>query len=112
MHILRRTFVIAACATFSTSVQADDVASHIEENFPYKEVSESYGKSKIHEGQCQEGTPFLVVHDRFQVNGTMNLAARIHEKVRSLGANAMAMTELDGSRIIVTPLTCNLNEAA
>jgi len=42
----------------------------------------------------------------------MDIAKQIHEKIRSLGANALVITELaEGSHvrsIMVTPLTCDL----
>lgn len=114
MHILYNTLFVVLCATFfSAPVQADDVASLVEQNFPYQEVDGSYGAAKIQQGQCREGTPFPISWKVFQPGAKMDVARQIHERVRSLGANAMVMTDLDESGLVgsvmVTPLTCDLS---
>jgi hypothetical protein len=112
MHIFYRTFFVVLCATFSAQIQADDFVALVEQNFPYQEVDESYGSAKIQEGRCQEGTPFPMSQERSQTSTEMDLAQRIHEKLRSLGANAFVITDLKedshGRSIMVTPLTCDL----
>ena len=112
MRIFYTAFFIILCATFSAPSHADDFVSLVVENFPYQEVEESYGNAKIQEGRCQEGTPFQIIQERFQTSTKMDVAKRIHEKLRSLGANAFIITDLEEDtlvrRIKVTPLTCDL----
>ncbi len=110
--VLARTFFVVLCATFSAPIQADDFVSLVEQNFPYQEVEESYGVAKIEEGRCQEGTPFQFSQESSQTSTKMDVAKRIHEKVRSLGANAFVITDLKEDThvrsIMVTPLACDL----
>ena len=112
MHIFYRAFFIVLCATFSAPIQADDFVSLVEQNFPYQEVDESYGATKIQEGRCQEGTPFQISQEGYRTITRMDVAKRIHEKLRSLGANAFVITDLKEDThvrsIMVTPLTCDL----
>lgn len=112
MHIFYKVFFVVVCATFSASVQADDFVSLVEQNFPYQEVDESYGAARIQHGRCQQGTPFPISEDRAQASTKMDVARQIHEKLRSLGANAFVITDLKEDthvrRIMVTPLTCDL----
>jgi hypothetical protein len=101
------------CAIFSASIQADDFVSLVQQNFPYEEVDESYGAAKIQEGRCQEGTPFQISQEGSQNSTKMDVAKRIHEKLRSLGANAFVITDLKEDThirsIMVTPLACDLH---
>jgi hypothetical protein len=112
MRISYTAFFIALCTTFSAPIQADDFVSLVEQNFPYQEVEESYGMAKIKEGRCQEGTPFQIVQQLFQVSTKMDVAERIHVKLRSLGANAFVITDLKEDTLVrsitVTPLACDL----
>jgi len=112
MHIFSRTFFVVLCAVFSAPIQADDIVSVVEQNFPYQEVDKSYGAAKIEESRCQEGTPFLVSQEVSMTSTKMDIAKQIHEKLRSLGANALAITDLTEEshvrKIMVTPLTCDL----
>ena len=113
MHIFYRAFFVTLCATFSAPIQADDFVTLVEQNFPYKEVDESYGAVHIQDGRCQEGTPFPISQKGSRTSAKMDLAKRIHEKLRSLGANAFAITDLnEGAYVVsmmVTPLTCDLS---
>lgn len=113
MHIFRRTFFVVLCAAFSAPVLADELVAVVEQNFPYEEVDESYGTAKIQEGQCQEGTPFPILQHGFEASAKIDVAKRIHEKIRSLGANAFSMIEVEKDAhtrsLMVTPLTCSLN---
>jgi len=112
MHILHRVLFVMLCAIFSASIQADDFVSLVQQNFPYEEVDESYGVAKIQEGRCQEGTPFQISQEGSQNSTKMDVAKRIHEKLRSLGANAFVITDLKEDThirsIMVTPLACDL----
>jgi len=112
MHILHRVLFVMLCATFSASIQADDFVSLVQQNFPYEEVDESYGVAKIQEGRCQEGTPFQISQKSSHNSTKMDVAKRIHEKLRSLGANAFVITDLKEDThirsIMVTPLACDL----
>jgi len=112
MRISYTAFFIAFCATFSAPIQADDFVSLVVQNFPYEEVEESYGMAKIDEGRCQKGAPFQILEERFQVNTKMDVAERIHVKLRSLGANAFVITDLKEDTLVrsitVTPLACEL----
>ena len=112
MHMFRKALFVAFCAAFSAPVLADDVVSFVVQNFPYQEVDESYGTTKIEQGQCQEGTPFPIFQEGFDSDAKMDVAKRIHERVRSLGANAFVMIDVAkdtrGRSIMVTPLTCDL----
>ena len=113
MRIFYTAFFIILCATFSAPSHADDFVSLVVENFPYQEVEESYGIAKIQEGRCQEGTPFQIVQEGSQTSTKMDVAKRIHEKLRSLGANAFVITDLKEDThvrsIMVTPLACDLH---
>ena len=112
MHFIYRVLFVALCATFSAPVQADDFVSVVEQNFPYREVDESYGVAKIQEGRCQEGTPFQIVQEGSRTDTKMDVAKRIHEILRSMGANAFMITDLEEDThvrsVMVTPLTCDL----
>ena len=112
MHIFYRAFFVVLCATFSAPIQADDFISLVEQNFPYQEVDESYAVAKIEEGRCQEGTPFQISQEGSQTSTKMDVAKRIHEKLRSLGANAFVITDLKEDThvrsIMVTPYACDL----
>lgn len=112
MHIFFRMFLVALCAAFAAPVQADDIVSVVEQNFPYQEVDRFYGATKIEERRCQEGTPFLISEGDSTTGAKMDIAARIHERIRSLGANGLVITDLTEDsrvrRIMVTPLTCDL----
>ena len=112
MHILQRAVLLVLCAMFSAHVQAEDFVSVVEQNFPYKEVDQSYGTAKIHEGRCKEGTPFSMIQKASRTSTTIDLAERIHAKIRSLGANAFVITDLKEDshvrNITITPLTCDL----
>ena len=112
MHILLRIFFVLLCATFSAPIQADDFVSLVEQNFPYQEVDESYGVAHIQDGRCQEGTPFPISQEGSQTSMKIDVAKRIHEKLRSLGANAFVITDLNEdthfTSMMVTPLTCDL----
>ena len=112
MHISYRTFFIVLCATFSAPIQADDFVSLVEQSFPYQEVDESYGVAKIQEGRCKEGTPFQISEEGSRITTKMDVAKRIHEKLRGLGANAFVITDLKEDThirsITVTPLACDL----
>jgi hypothetical protein len=112
MHFFFRTFFIVLCAAFSAPIQADDIVSVVEQNFPYQEVDKSYGATKIEESRCQEGIPFLISQDGSTTRTKMDIAGRIHEKLRSLGANGLLITDLTKDplvrSIMVTPLTCDL----
>lgn len=113
MHIIYRAFFVVLCATFSAPIHADDFVSVVDQNFPYDEVDESYGVAKIQEGRCQEGTPFQIVQDDSSTDTKMDVAKRIHEILRSMGANAFLITDLEEDthvrNVMVTPLTCDLN---
>ncbi len=100
MRISITAFFIALCATFSAPIQADDFVSLVEQNFPSQEVEESYGIAKIQAGRCQEGTPFQIVQERFQVSTKMDVAERIHVRLRSLGANAFVITDLKEDTLV------------
>ena len=112
MRISYTAFFIVLCATFSAPIQADGFVSLVEKNFPYKVVEESYGIAKIQEGRCEEGTPFQIFEDGSQTSTKMDVATRIHAKLRSLGANAFVITDLKEDThvrsIMVTPLACDL----
>ena len=112
MHMFRRAFFVALCATFSASIQADDFVSLVEENFPYQEVDESYGTAQIKDGQCQEGTPFRISQEGSQTITKMDVAKQIHKRLRSLGANAYVIADLKEDThvrsITVIPLVCKL----
>lgn len=112
MHILQRVVFVALCATFSAHIQADDFISVVEQNFPYKEADQSYGTAKIQEGRCKEGTPFAMIQDTSKTSTKIDLAERIHARIRSLGANAFVVTDLKEDthvrNITITPLTCDL----
>lgn len=112
MHIVYRAFFVILCATFSAPIHADDFVSVVEQSFPYTEVDESYGAAKIHEGRCKEGTPFQISQEGSRTSTKMDFAMRIHERLRSLGANAFVITDLNEDThvrsITVTPLTCDL----
>lgn len=112
MHISYKALLLVFCATFSAPLYADDFVSLVEENFPYQEVEESYGVASIEAGNCQEGTPFVISQERSQSSTKMDVAKWIHEKLRGLGANAFAITDLQEDTrvrsITVTPLTCDL----
>lgn len=113
MHIIYRAFLVALCATFSAPIQADDFISLVEENLPYQEVDEVYGSAQVREGRCLEGTPFSISQKRTRSSNKMDVARQIHERLRSLGANAFVITSLTEDthvrRIDVTPLTCDLH---
>lgn len=112
MHIFYRAFLVALCATFSAPVLADDFVSTVEQNFPYQEVDESYGVANIRAGRCREGTPFSISQKRFETTTNMDVANRIHEKLRDLGANAFVITDIKEDTLVrsvrVTPFTCVL----
>jgi hypothetical protein len=112
MHIFYRAFFVVLCAIFSAPIHADDFVSLVEQNFPYQEVDESYGAGKIQEGRCQEGTPFQISQEVSRTTTKLEVAKQIHEKLRSLGANAFVITDLEEDthvrRIMVTPLACDL----
>jgi len=112
MRIFHRAFFVVLCATFSVPIQADEFVSLVEQNFPYQEVDESYGAAKIQEGRCQEGTPFQITQEGSRTSTKMDVARRIHEKLRGLGANAFVITDLKEDThvrsITVTPLACDL----
>ena len=112
MHNFSRTFFIVLCAAFSAPIQANDIVSVVEQNFPYQEVDRFYGATKIEERRCQEGIPFLISQDDSTTGTQMDIAERIHERIRSLGANGLVITDLTEDsrvrRIMVTPLTCDL----
>ena len=112
MHIFYRALFVLLCVTFSSSVQADDFVSLVEQSFPYQEVDESYGAAKIQEGRCQEGTPFQVSQDISRTSTKMDVAKQIHQILQSLGANAFVITDLDEDTrvrsITVTPLACDI----
>ena len=112
MHILFRTVFVVLCASFSAPVIADDFVDTVEQNFPYREVDESYGVANIQAGRCQEGKPFLVSQDSSRASTNLDVANRIHEKLRTLGANAFVIIDIkEGTRvtsITVTPYTCAL----
>jgi len=112
MRISYTAFFIVLCATFSAPIQADGFVSLVEKNFPYKVVEESYGMAKIQEGRCQEGTPFQMIQEVSQTSTKMDVAKRIHERLRSVGANAFVITDLKEDTyvrmITVTPLACDL----
>ena len=112
MHIINRVFLVVICATFSGAIQADDFVSVVEQNFPYQEVDESYGVAKIREGRCRQGAPFQIVEDGSRTSTKLDVAKRIHEILRSMGANAFLITDLKEDAyvrsIMVTPLTCDL----
>ena len=112
MHIFCRAILVVSCATFSAPIQAGDFVSLVEENFPYHEVNESYGAEQIQDGRCQEGTPFRISQKSSKTATKMDVAKQIHERLRSLGANAFVITDLkEGTRvrsITVVPLTCEL----
>ena len=113
MHIFSKAFFVVLCAIFAAPIQADDFVSLVEQNFPYQEVDESYGVAKIQEGSCQEGTPFQMSQEASQAGTKMDVARRIHEKLRSMGANAFVITDLEEDthvrRIMVTPYACDLS---
>ena len=112
MHIFFRTLFVVFCVAFSAPIQANDIVSVVEQNFPYQEVDKSYGAAKIEESRCQEGTPFLISKDGSATSTKMDIAERIHARIRSLGANALVITDLTEDprvrSIMVTPLTCDL----
>ena len=112
MRIIYRAFFVLLCATFSAPIQADEVVSLVEQNFPYQEVDESYGAAQIQYGRCQKGTPFPISQEDSQTSTKMDVAKRIHEKLRNLGANAFVITDLKEDThvrsVMVTPLTCDL----
>ncbi len=112
MHIFSRVFFVVLCATFSAPICANDIVSVVEQNYPYREVDKSYGAAKIDERRCQEGTPFRISQEISATSTQMDIAKRIHEKLRSLGANALVITDLTQDpqvkSIMVTPLTCDL----
>jgi hypothetical protein len=112
MHIFYRAFFVVSCATFSAPIPAADFVSLVEQNFTDQEVDESYGVAKIQEGRCQEGTPFQISQEGSQTSTKMDVAQRIHEKLRSLGANAFVITDLKEDTqvrsIMVTPYACDL----
>jgi len=112
MHIFYRAFFVVLYATFSAPIQADNFVSLVEQNFPYQEVDESYGVAKIQKGRCQEGTPFQISQEGSRTSTKMDVAKRIHEELRSLGANAFVITDLKEDThvrsIMVTPLACDL----
>ena len=112
MRIFYRVSFVALCALLSAPIQADDFVSVVEQSFPYKEVDDSYGAAKIQEGRCTEGTPFQISQEGSPTDTNMDIARRIHEKLRSLGANAFVITDLNEDThvrsITVTPLACDL----
>ncbi|MGI9232587.1 MAG: hypothetical protein ACR2RD_03060, partial [Woeseiaceae bacterium] len=65
----------------------------VEQNFPYEEVDKSYGATKIEQSQCQEGIPFLITQEDSTARTKLDIAERIHEKLRSLGANGLVITD-------------------
>ena len=113
MHISSKAFFVVLCAIFSASVHADDFITLVEKNFPYQEVEESYGVANIEAGRCQEGTPFSISQKRFQNKTNIDLAAQVHERLRSMGANAFVINELQEGTLVrsitVTPLACQLS---
>ncbi len=113
MRIFYTSFFIILCASFSAPSHADDFVSLVVQNFPYQEVEESYGFAKIQEGRCQEGTPFQILQKGSPSSTKMDVAKQIHEKLRSLGANAFIITDLKEDthvrRIMVTPLACDIS---
>ena len=112
MHFSYRAFYVALCAIISAPIHADDFISLVEQNFPYQEVDESYGLASVAEGRCQEGTPFEISQQGSRISTKMDTAKQIHEILRSLGANAFVITDLNEDTyvwsIMVTPLTCDL----
>ena len=112
MHIFYKAMFAILCASFSAPVFADDFVSTIEQNFPYHEVDESYGVASIHTGRCHEGIPFSMSLERSQTATNLDVANRIHEKLRTLGANAFVIIDIkEDTRvrsIMVTPYTCAL----
>ena len=112
MHISYRAFFVILCAFFSAPIQADDFVSLVEQNFPYQEVDQSYGAAQIQDGRCRKGTPFPISQKGSQSSTQMDVAKRIHEKLRSLGANAFVITnvkeDINVRTMMVTPLRCDL----
>lgn len=112
MHIFYKAPFVFLCATFSAPILADDFVSVVEQNFPYQEVDESYGVASVQAGKCREGTPFVVSQSGYKPGTKFDVAKHIHKTLRSLGANAFAITDLDEDTyvrsITVTPLTCDL----
>ena len=112
MHIFYKAFFVVLCATFSAPIQADDFVSLVEQNFPYQEVDESYGVAKIQDGRCQKGTPFQISQEGSRTSTKMDVAKWVHERIRSLGANAFVITDLKEDThvrsIMVTPYACDL----
>lgn len=112
MHISYKALVVLLCAAFSAPVHAEDFVSLVEQNFPYREVDQSYGIANIQEGRCQEGTPFVVSQEASKTGTKLDIARQIHARLRALGANAFSTTDMKedarGRSIVVTPLTCDL----
>lgn len=112
MHIFYKAIFVISCASFSAPVFADDFVSTVEQNFPYQEVDESYGVASIRAGRCREGKPFSISQERSRTTTNIDFASRIHEKLRTLGANAFVIVDIkEDTRvrsIMVTPFRCDL----
>lgn len=112
MHIFYKVIFVFLCASFSAPVFADDFVATVEQNFPYKEVDEAYGVASIQAGLCRAGKPFSISQKRFQASTHIDFASRIHEKLRTLGANAFVIVDIEEDTrvrsISVTPYTCDL----
>ena len=112
MRVPGAAALVTLCVAFSIHAHADEFISLVEENFPYQEVNESFGAAKIAEGRCKEGTPFTITEEDAESDTNMDIAERIHARIRSLGANAFVITDRKEDtrvrQIMVTPLTCEL----
>lgn len=112
MHISIRVFLFVVCATLSAPLRAGDIVSAVEQNYPYQEVAPSYGDAMIQAGRCLEGTPFFIPREDTVKGTSEQIARRIHETVRDLGANAFVLVDPDkgarSSHVKVIPLTCDL----
>ena len=112
MHIFHKAMFAILCASFSAPVFADDFVSTVEQNFPYHEVDESYGVASIRAGRCRQGTPFSMSLQRSQTSTNLDVASQVHEKLRTLGANAFVIIDIKEdtrvTSIMVTPYTCAL----
>lgn len=113
MRIFSSVIFVVLVAAFSSPVLADDFVSTVEENFPYHEVDQSIGVASIREGRCVQGMPFSISERQSRSGKNIDVASRIHEKLRALGANAFVITQMkEDTRVrsvTVTPYTCRLS---
>lgn len=104
--------LIAVCTALSASARAGDIVSEVEQNYPYQEVTSSFGDAMIDKGRCLEGTPFWIPRAYVESGTSKEIARQIHETIRGLGANAFVLLDYPmnarSSDVKVIPLTCDL----